>query len=407
MSSTDPLLEGTAADRAWQAIDAIAHDLEHGEAPASPSLSGGLAGEALFFAELARARDDDGAAEIALGRLEQALDALGDTPPSPALFGGFTGIGWLLSHLEDRLLEPGDDGSRDAVEDALLELLDTPSWVGPYDLVQGLVGFGVYGLEALPRPGARQILERVIGHLAATARRNDRGVYWHSRPEWLPAHQREAAPQGHVDLGLAHGLPGIVALLAAASFVVSTEELTAEAVAGLEAYVRPGSDSPRFPHFHVPGVDPDRSRLAWCYGDLGIAAALASADRATGHTDWRDRAVRLALDAAERSPEDGRVEDAGVCHGAAGVGHLLHRLFRDTGHEALGPAARRWLAFTLELRRSGRGVGGYRAWAPSRGGWVDDRGWLTGAAGVGLVLLTAVTPWDGSWDRALIPRLSP
>ena len=396
---SEPLLVGIEADRAWQAILAIAADLERQDTPTSPSLSNGLAGEALFFAEVARARDDDEAAEAALRRLEQALDRLGNHASSPALFGGFAGVGWTLSHLEDRLLE-SEDASDQAVEQALLELLKQPLWAGPYDLVHGLVGFGVYALETLPRPGAKHLLERVVHHLGATAVEGPEGFFWHSAPQWLPPHQRRAAPQGHVDMGLAHGVPGVVALLAA----IATQEIAPRrvrdlldgTVAWLLAQARKDELSAQsaFPHFLVPGLEPEASRLAWCYGDLGIALALESAARVAHRADWREEALSLALEASGRTPAQGRVEDAGLCHGAAGVGHLLHHMYRDTGNDELGAAARRWLRTALDLRRPDRGVGGYQAWAPSRGGWIDDRSWLTGAAGVGLALLSAVTPWE-------------
>ncbi|HEX8274723.1 MAG TPA: hypothetical protein VF615_18975, partial [Longimicrobiaceae bacterium] len=69
-------------------------------------------------------------------------------------------------------------------------------------------------------------------------------------------------------------------------------------------------------------------------------------------------------------------------------------------------AARRWALRTLELRRPGEGVAGFRSWGPPRGGgpsdWQDDAGLLTGATGVALALLAAATPVEPEWDRFLL-----
>jgi hypothetical protein len=62
------------------------------------------------------------------------------------------------------------------------------------------------------------------------------------------------------------------------------------------------------------------------------------------------------------------------------------------------------------MRRTGEGVGGFRAQLPDereRLVWIDDPGFLTGAAGIGLALLAAVSPVEPAWDRLLLAALPP
>ena len=40
-------------------------------------------------------------------------------------------------------------------------------------------------------------------------------------------------------------------------------------------------------------------------------------------------------------------------------------------------------------------------------GWRPDPGFLTGSAGVGLVLLAATTPVEPEWDRVLLTDVRP
>src|SRR5262249_13156575 len=141
-------------------------------------------------------------------------------------------------------------------------------------------------------------------------------------------------------------------------------------------------------------------RLAWCAGDLSVAAALLVAGRCAGLPEWEREALAVARRAAQRPPELSGVRDAGLCAGAAGVGHLRNGMYQATGDPVLGEAARFWFRRTLDMRQPGQGVGGYQAFHPARLGdenWTDDRGFLTGAAGIALALLAAITPVEPAW----------
>jgi hypothetical protein len=68
----------------------------------------------------------------------------------------------------------------------------------------------------------------------------------------------------------------------------------------------------------------------WCLGDLSIAVALLAASEAFEHRQWYDTALESALTASEHPTEFSGVIDAGLCHGAAGVGHVFNRLHGKT-----------------------------------------------------------------------------
>jgi hypothetical protein len=96
--------------------------------------------------------------------------------------------------------------------------------------------------------------------------------------------------------------------------------------------------------------------------------------------------------------------DANLCHGAAGVAHIFHRLYRATADRRFADAARHWFGRTLAMRVPGRGFAGFRDYDGSEGGrtrWVTDPG-LLGAGGVALTLVAAVTGAEPAWDRLLL-----
>ena len=414
-----PVLDGDLRERALAATYEIAETLRK-RSIKDPSLASGKAGLAIFYAYLAKARSSAGDEKRAFRLLEGAVDAISATRMFPDLFGGFTGIAWTMAHLGDRLLEPGDEDPNEAIDEALKGYLSQSPWRSDYDLVSGLVGLGVYALERLPRKSAVECLELVVDRLDEIAERSADGVTWFTPPDLLPAWQRELCPDGYYNLGLAHGVPGVIALLAHVCATIDKKlrgargkarPLLGGAVGWLLAQ-QPPDHAKCFPHWVAPGLSRESSRLAWCYGDLGIAATLLQAALCVSEPDWEQKALMIARRASARSPEQSGVADCGLCHGAAGVGHIFNRMFQATGREWLADAARFWFNRTLEIRRPNQGIAGFAALRPgpkprAKKKWIADPGIVEGAAGIGLALLAATTPIEPEWDRMLLVSAPP
>jgi len=101
--------------------------------------------------------------------------------------------------------------------------------------------------------------------------------------------------------------------------------------------------------------------------------------------------------------------DAGLCHGTAGIAHLFNRMYQATGDALLADAARYWYERTLMVRKPGVEIAGYRVRLadgsqPQR---AARPGFLTGAAGIGLSLLSAISDVEPSWDRLLLVSVPP
>lgn len=350
---------------------------------------------ALLFAAVGRM-------DIAETIVDRAIASTAEGVHSPALFGGFTGVAWTITHL---FSEPNEE-----IDNALAVMLDEPSLSASYDLINGLVGFGVYFLEQLSLPQARDraaaSLERIVVRLEERALHTESGMTWHTAPELLPDWQRKLAPRGYYNLGLAHGVPGIIALV---SRVCEANIGGPRARALLDGAVEwllasASAEAPsRFTNWIALGEDEvgdGPSRIAWCYGDLGIAAALLVAARCTGEDRWEREAIALAESAAIRRGPDALVVDASLCHGAAGIAHIFHRLHRATGVELFRETSLHWFEWTLQHRSEG-GIAGYRAWR-GPGAGEDFRGFLEGAAGIGLALSAATSDVEPAWDRLLL-----
>lgn len=420
-SSWRPLLDGDQAATAWQVILDIATALEN--PPPPPSITGeavpgrgaglaaGAAGMALFYAYLAQARQEERYADLAESYLDEAIEALATTTMGPGLYGGFTGVAWTARHLDGRLFESEEDGEQE-IDQVLADLLERGSWPGDYDLIGGLAGFGVYALEGLPNADARRCLERVIEQLAELATSDEQGTSWFTGPQLLPPQQLEICPNGYFNLGVAHGVPAVLAILAEAAqagvAAETVQRLLPPAVDWLLAKELGGTDG--FPTWIGEGAELSRARMAWCYGDPGLATTLLLTARAAGNATWEETALRVARNAARRPDEQSGIRDVGLCHGSAGLAHLYNRLYQASGDELFADTARFWYGRSLEMRRPGEGVAGYLAFMPDLEGnmnWEADPGFLTGAAGIALALLAAVSDLEPEWDRVLLSSLPP
>lgn len=340
--------------------------------------------------------------------LSAAITKLGDNH-APGLYGGAARVAFAVGHLS-----AGEDADLacEMIERSLLRFLAQPTEC--YDLISGLVGIAVPVLQRIAdgkassssEPLARGILDQ----LERLARPMDDGLTWHTPPELLPAWQRVQAPDGYINLGLAHGIPGVVAVLAryfaAGVDVPRTRVLLDGAVGYLRSVAGPRVGS-RYPPW-LPAQPEWTCRVAWCYGDLGVAVALLSAANATGRDDWRRDALELARGMAARSLAASQVIDTGLCHGAAGVAHMFNRLAQATGAADLATAAEAWFAHALAMRRAD-GVAGFPRALYNEGTptFEPAADLLNGATGVALALHAAISPIEPAWDQLLLADLSP
>jgi lantibiotic modifying enzyme len=392
-----PLVVGEDGARSEAAIATIAAAIPR-LAPSGASLAHGTAGAAVFYSYLARS--GRGGAQRAEDYLERAMAAVGDEPMTPSLHEGFTGIGWAVQHL----IEDVDDVISE-IDSALLEVASRSPWTERYDLVSGLIGFGVYALERRPRGAADAILDKVVARLDELAVPVGAGRSLRTPAEAFPAELRGAGSGELYTTGAAHGVAAAIGLLGSVPGDRATGVRHA-LTTWLASVTDPRSDGSTYPPL-VAGSGPGRPlgtrNAAWCSGDPGIAAALFRGGRAAGDRMLELRALIAAHAAAGRPAAHSGVGDPAICHGTAGLLHIFNRLYQATGQPVFRDAALRWLDATLafhdeEARQFRLGPPG--AGSPRQPGGAC--GLLTGLGGIGLALLAAVSDHEPRWDIVLL-----
>ena len=384
-----PLLVGERADRVGQAIAMIAARLAWAAEGPEVDLAHGAAGVAVFFDYLAEA--GLGASSSPEEMLERAFQAVADRPMPPGLHEGFAGIAWAAQHV----LGDADDVVGD-IDTAVLELTSRSPWHGRYDLVSGLIGLGVYALERRPHGAANAILDNVVARLDELAGPAGAGRSLRTPPDAIHFALRSVVGGDCYTTGVAHGVAAAIGLLGSVSGDRASR-LQHALTAWLASVADPRPDGSTYPPFvsgQGPGSGLGRRGMAWCSGDLGIAAALSRAARGAGERALEELAVAAARRATYRYvPDD--VSEPTLCHGTAGLLHVFNRLYHTTGQTVFRDAAVRWLDDTLTLCERDDGALVSRL---AR----EQPGLLTGAAGIGLALLAVITDREPRWDIVLL-----
>ncbi|HEX8950825.1 MAG TPA: lanthionine synthetase LanC family protein, partial [Polyangia bacterium] len=255
-------------------------DLPSQQLPQPPGLTAGLPGVALAHAYLARAGLGDAHDERCAERLEEAVATADGLAGDGSLARGLAGFAFVLEHLganedEDQCAE------LDEILGAELRAHDELA----AELMWGLAGRALYARERLARPTARALFD------AAVARILDKGVpqpdgtiAWIADERFAGPTPRDAAGQPAGSLSVAHGTPGIVALLAC------SDDARAQAAArdGMRWIWAQRSDAGAGVFPVVAGGAPN-AMPGWCYGDEGLATALLAAARALGDEAWQAR----------------------------------------------------------------------------------------------------------------------
>jgi lantibiotic modifying enzyme len=400
MQPWQPILVGEEAKQAGRLARAIADAIRTRAPVLEPGVAQGAAGNALLFAQLHRTFPRHGYDEASERELSRAIEAIGSRRLDPSLYAGFSGVGWAVLSLDPRAAERIDFEDLDA---AVRMAVHPRRRAASFDLVNGLAGLGVYLLARLPDPSARLVLESLIAELGSRSQLTSVGNRWLSLPEGGSPAFATDCPDGWYDLGMAHGVAGVIAFLAAARVALADSpagELVDGAVRWLLSVRQDRSSGSLFPY--VVGVRERqasrKSRVAWCYGDLGIAWALWASVRHRGDMLARD-ALDMARLAMARPLEDTGVMDAGICHGASGLAHLLMRLGQESEATDLLVAARFWCRKAMQMAGDPEDLAAFVC--EINGRRERDTSLLTGAGGVALVLLAASSEFPPDWDGFL------
>lgn len=394
------------------------------------TLGRGHPGISLLFNS--RAANSPGDHAVAHQHLQHAARHLKEVEqPCDGLFGHVTGVGFAMAAA--RAATGGYGTALEALHGRIAEAARalarrTTTGAGrdldEYDVISGLTGMGRFLLLRAHEDttGLHEVLEA----LATTALLGAADGKHQGAAAPLPGFWAQGAPSarqnrktseltrhGHLNLGLAHGIPGPLALLALTKEQGHGSDRQSAAIERLAdlltRWIRHDEHGPYWPNYltrdeYLSGTSQGHRRsFRWCYGTPGVARALQLAGRACGRADWQrtaDDAIAAVL-ATPRSQWG--ILDTGLCHGWAGVLHLLG-FFADGPHSTAVRVARDAIAATITDTFDPDTRYGHRVAFEECLAGGDYPGLLEGAAGVALALDDYAHGAHGRfpWDAALL-----
>ncbi|MET7300932.1 lanthionine synthetase C family protein [Embleya sp. NPDC005575] len=288
-----------------------------------------------------------------------------------------------------------------------------------FETVRGLSGIGRYLLARVTAGGEagaaelRMVLSYLVGLADGEITHRGRKV-----PRWwtlaAPKLGQEAElPDGHLNLGLSHGVAGPLALLSlswrAGVQVPGHGGAIERLVALLTECAVPAGDALWWPPFRtlhewVADPDPDAKapRPSWCYGVPGVSRAIQLAALALDRPDWHDLTRRSLTGLLDTPIADWGIDDPALCHGWGGMLHLLGLLAEHLDDARL-PCVRDELAALILAQYHDEYRFGFRTTMTDVPQGADVPAFLEGAAGVALALdAYAEGRATAGWDQALL-----
>ena len=285
-----------------------------------------------------------------------------------------------------------------------------------YDVIAGLSGIGAYLMSREEDSTAKRLLEKILLTLIELTKEENGFPRWHTPGGQIEGKLAERFADGLLDCGMAHGMPGILALMCHAAnngievqgllSAISAQKLWLLDYAAYDDWgmnwpaavpldcVRRGEDHDRSTYF----LKEKPTKTAWCYGAPGVACALWLAGKVTGDHDCCRRAVG-AMKSALAKPVRKRYLGSSptFCHGLAGLLHITTHFAVNTGELEFEEAAER---LTCEIIAQYDPASAYGFRNVDFGEIEhDDAGVLEGAAGVVLSLLAAAVDVHPRWSR--------
>ena len=369
----------------------------------SPGLMTGKAGLVLFLVYHARIFRNDESANYAYSLINSIIDDINNKQVALTFSDGLAGIGWLLLHLQRYDMIEFNEEDLAGIDGLLSKIMEKDLKEGNYDFLHGGIGYGMYFLERHQQTKNPGYLSKVAELLELICQTDSNSNKW-----WdTEIHLSDQVVKG-INLGLAHGLPGIISYLSKVNREGISPALTGTLISGGCNYILSRKQDnnvyrSRYPSWVQKGI-PGTSRLAWCYGDPGIGIAFMHAFESLKIESWKKEYLEIFdICMSRRSMEDDYVYDAGLCHGSAGLAQIFNRAFQISKLESYRETSEFWIRKTLEMATHQEGLAGFSAYrSSSYGDWANEPGLLEGIAGIGLSLITSISNEDAWWDKCLL-----
>lgn len=375
------------------------------EKTTSSGLLEGLSGQLLFLWHAGKLFPEQVSESLFNKRLSE-MEMVDHTKPFGMSFGlGITGIAWLYETILQEQADSYQPEFNQNTDVLIQQYLEQVSNNTDIEYVLGISGIAVYLARRNRCQQALDCSELLISVLQRQAHFLDESsCAWNTPPSSIYRFNKDNN-NPEFNLGLAHGVPAVLAALIALHDGLTRQKEKARQLlnAGCNWLLAQRQDPQKYGcYFGNVAEKPSTSRLGWCYGDLTIALTLFRAGNLLQRDDLICAATEICLHASQRTYEQSFVQDAAICHGIAGLALSFRLLSECCPDPQIKLAEQFWHNELLTLYRT-QGLKGFYRFGEEEGlpTYLQDASLLNGYAGIGLYLLTTLGQ-KADWTEALL-----
>ncbi|MCM1140509.1 MAG: hypothetical protein NC453_18220 [Muribaculum sp.] len=215
------------------------------------------------------------------------------------------------------------------------------------DFLHGAIGIGLYFVDmATENTNALAQVKLVLHHLNSLCSRNSKGgIYW-KYPDRYGVMEE--------NLSLSHGISSTTLFLTRAYKVLDEDnkKICIKLLRGIAEYMKSYLRNPEELGCYTPmPSNGAKSRLGWCYGDMGTSVAFRAIGDTLQDESLRNLSYEIAVYTAvhRKDLKEDFVFDACQCHGASGIAHYFRNCSVYYNDPLFDEAFERWRDITLNM----------------------------------------------------------
>jgi hypothetical protein len=291
---------------------------------------------------------------------------------------GWAGIGWFFNHVnQNNLLKIDSNTVINKLDLILINSID--SYKNNIDFIHGLAGLLWYFVDR--KDPDKIYVDKILPLIFDKIEVIDNG--YKSINFYNPLTEEYG-----LNIGLSHGLASILVIFSRIyELKLSIIDLK-PLISNFINFILSNENTNNLLISSFPnnvGEDNKNSRLAWCYGDLGICYSLYYSCKIIGNESGTKKVKELLSKTIKRVDVfTTGVQDGSFCHGSFGIAYMYFYMSKLTEDQQLYNSAIFWLEDGLSRMNFEQGYCGYMK--KYKEIYINDAGIIEGLSGVLLVL---------------------
>ena len=371
----------------------------------------GISGRAMFHFYYARLIEDDEVAEIGVDIISEIVEKINSGYAYPTYCTGITGAAWVIDFLNNEgFIEIDTDEFLSELDAYVFDVMKNDIEKEDYDFLHGALGYAYYFLkryESTDSVSLKNIYSQYLHFFIKSIADSSTST----APDYL-FWETISEEETVVNISLSHGMSSIMNFLSRLYQYDDFKTVVTPLIEGSVSYLLKHKSNDDNTLSMFPNVVCETrkteyaSRLAWCYGDLGIGITLWQVGKRLNNNLYTAEALDILKRTTKRRVDkETNVKDVGICHGAIGIMSMYNNIYKETKDPIFKEAMDFWMSKSLEMGKHDDGLAGFLQFVANKEGkgeWAGCSNLLEGISGIGLCIISYLDALQTNWEECLM-----